>query len=803
MAARRPQTLTTGIVASHMGVIMAVSVVIGVLTAGLAVPYLVAFGDAAHQLDNAVRTLPVDLPTGPLAQQSRVLSASGKTIATFYDQSRTDVPLSKIAPVMRRAIVSIEDYRFYEHGALDVKGTLRALLTDAAGGGTTQGGSTITQQLAKMTLLDEARTAKARTAATADTYTRKLIELRHAIALEQHYSKSWILNRYLNIAYFGDGAYGVQSAAKHYFGIDASQLNLQQAALLAGLVKNPVGYSPTLYPSHAKARRQIVLNRMAQLHKISQSTANRLASQPLGLHIHKLPNGCVSSVAPWFCNYVQSYLVADPSLGRTPQDRAELLNNGGLTIKTTLKTPFQRSATKAAQSHVHPTDQAVGAVAEVQPGTGDVYALAQSRPMGTNSKKGQTFLNYAVPTQYGHAAGFQPGSTFKFFTIAAALQEGLPTSTSFYAPQKLTVPQSDYRTCKGSYSGGPWTLSNSTSATNQTMDMFTGAPESVNTYFAQLEKRTGLCVPYRMATQMGLPLPASSQVPSFTLGVADVDPLQMASAYATAAARGIYCRPRPVSEILNNAGHVFKRYPTQCHRVLSKHTADSVNEILHRVLSPGGFGAALMLDKPGAGKTGTTSSNKAVWFNGYTPAVAASSVVAGVNQKGHPISLTGQTIGGTYYAIAEGSTVAGPMWADALRPVENLLPMRNFATPTGGPNQSRVPHMEGQSVAAAKAAIRKRGLTPMMAGEIDSGYAGGEVALLSMGADNHTVYIFTSSGHSAPAPPPPPPPPPAPVHHYVPPAPTHSSGGHHGGGHHGGGHHGGGGGGHRHGGGHH
>ena len=185
---------------------------------------------------------------------------------------------------MVKSIVAIEDYRFYQHGALDLKGTLRALITNQASGGAVQGGSSITQQMVKMTLLDQAKTAKERKAATADTYARKLTELRYAIAFEQNYSKDWILERYLNIAYYGDGAYGVQAAARHYFGTNAKDLTLLQGATLAGLVKNPTGYDPITNPDRGLQRRNVVLDRLAQLHVISQHKADKLKKQPLGLH---------------------------------------------------------------------------------------------------------------------------------------------------------------------------------------------------------------------------------------------------------------------------------------------------------------------------------------------------------------------------------------------------------------------------------------------------------------------------------------------------------------------------------------
>ncbi len=223
-----------------------------------------------------------------------MLDAQGRTIATFYDENRVNVPLSKVAPIMRKAIVAIEDYRFYQHGALDLKGTLRAFVNNQTDAGSTQGGSSITQQMSKMTLLAQARTPEERRAATENTYQRKIQELRHAIAFEQNYSKDWILERYLNLAYFGDGAYGIQAAARRYFSVDASKLNAAQAATLAGLVKNPVGFDPSRFPDRAKARRDVVLARMAELKVIPQAQADKLIAQRLRLKISSSRNGCLA-----------------------------------------------------------------------------------------------------------------------------------------------------------------------------------------------------------------------------------------------------------------------------------------------------------------------------------------------------------------------------------------------------------------------------------------------------------------------------------------------------------------------------
>src|SRR3954452_9136467 len=289
---RRRTHLSFGTVISHLGVIVAVSVALGVLTAALVIPVVGADGYGTSATAKSMRNLPEDLKAAPLAERSRVLDRKGNTIATFYDENRVNVSLNKVAPIMQRAIIAIEDYRFYQHGALDVKGTLRAFVSNQTSGGGTQGGSSITQQMAKMTLLSQARTEAERKAATENTYQRKIQELRHAIAFEQNYSKDWILQRYLNLAYFGDGAYGIQAASRHFFSVNASQLNTVQAATLAGLVKNPVGFDPTRFKDRAIARRNVVLDRMAQLHVIPTTTAQRLDKQPLGLKISKRRNGC-------------------------------------------------------------------------------------------------------------------------------------------------------------------------------------------------------------------------------------------------------------------------------------------------------------------------------------------------------------------------------------------------------------------------------------------------------------------------------------------------------------------------------
>jgi len=472
---------------------LAVAAVMGLVAAGLAIPFAGVLGIGTKQVASGMTKLPAELKTQPLAQRTVMVDAAGNVIATLYDENRINVPLSQISRKMVKSIVAIEDYRYYEHGALDLKGTLRALITNQANNGAVvQGGSSITQQMVKLTLLSQAKGKKELAAATDDTYARKVRELRYAIAFEQQYSKDWILERYLNLAYFGDGAYGIQSAARHYFNKNAKDLDWRESAVLAGLVKNPTGFDPTNYPDRALERRDIVLDRMAQLSVITDEKADQLKAKNLGLHVVNTQNGCVFSRAPFFCDYVLNRLYHDKTLGDTVSERKELIKSGGLTIHTTIDLRMQDAADASVADHVLPTDTAIGGLAMVEPRTGDVKALSQSRPMGRDRKKGETYLNYVVPKRYGDSAGFQAGSTFKAFVLAAAIQKGIPLDTEISSPSKISIPMSEYPTCGGHnfFSTDVWEPENSTDS--GTFNLYEGTRLSVNTFFAQLEKLEGM-----------------------------------------------------------------------------------------------------------------------------------------------------------------------------------------------------------------------------------------------------------------------------------------------------------------------
>ncbi len=754
--------------ATLVSAILATAVVLGVLAAGLAMPIIGAVGGTTKNVAETLEELPLDLDTKPLAQKTNVLDTDGNLIASFYDENRVSVSLDQIAKPMIQAIVSIEDYRFYEHGAIDLKGTLRALLTNQASAGNVQGGSSITQQMVKLTLVDMAETKEERDKATEDSYERKIRELRYAIAFEQNYSKDWILERYLNIAYFGDGAYGVQAAARHYFNKNASKLTIKEAATLAGLVKNPVGYDPTTYPDRALTRRNIVLNRMAELSVIPAAEAKRLKDKSLGLDVRAAANGCVNSPASFFCDYVYRYLLEDPALGKTPEERRDLMRSGGLTIHTTVDLDAQKAADKSVSSKVFPKDDAIGALAMVEPRTGNVRAIAQSRPMGDNVKKGETYLNYVVNEKYGDSAGFPGGSTFKLFVMATALTQGEVSMRQIIdAPKQKTFDQRSFPDCDGYYGGGaPWTVNNST--TSGPMDMYAATRNSVNTYYVQLEQKTGLCEPFKLARKMGVDLDnptegiGAERTPSFVLGAANASPLEMAEAYATFAGRGLHCDSRPVTSIEDSEGKTLKKYPSKCKQVLRGAVADAVNDVLRGVQEPGGFGYqnGIALNQPSAGKTGTSQSNKSVWFVGYTPNLAAAAMIGGANQAGTPIPLAGQTIGGSYWNTASGSGRAGPIWGDAMKAIQGKLKDEDFRRPSGSDVlgvQIRVPSVSGMTVAKAIRTLEKAGFDAREGSRVNSDVKEGLVAWSSPGSgaglsSGDTVYVYPSTGYVPPKP---------------------------------------------------
>nr|MCH9831168.1 transglycosylase domain-containing protein [Actinomycetes bacterium] len=520
-------------------------------------------------------------------------------------------------------------------------------------------------------------------AARGDSSARKIKEVRLALALEKRFTKSEILSRYLNIAYFGSGAYGIEAASRRYFSKPASNLTLAEAATLAGIVQRPTSYDPIRNPELSAERRNVVLGRMANLGYVSQADANRAMKIPMKslLNPTQVSNGCTSSYAPFFCDYVLQSIRENDVFGETPEEREAFLRRGGYTITTTLDPTVQKSVTEIVNSTI-PIDDPSGkaaAISMVQPGTGHIIAMTQNREWGT-SGKGRTTYNYNAPQSMGGTIGMQAGSTFKVFTLAAALEAGISPDEYISSPSPNTF--NNFRNCETGVPYDPVTVRNST--TSGTLNMAQATAYSTNTYFMAIEERTGICRPVDIAESLGVTLGNGDpllRVPSFTLGTMEIAPLSLANAYATFAAHGRYCEPVPILEIRDRDGAKLNVPNGDCRQVLDRSVADGVTVMLNGVVDgniPGRTGAPMNLgDRPVAGKTGTTNESAAVWFAGFTPQVA-SAVWVGDPRGGYAFPLKDVTINGNYYRQVYGGTIPGPIWKESMLAASADLPIANF-----------------------------------------------------------------------------------------------------------------------------
>ncbi|MCQ4041009.1 transglycosylase domain-containing protein [Streptantibioticus rubrisoli] len=666
---------------------MGTCILAGVLAAGLALPAVGAIGVSAKAATEDFNDLPDELKAPPLAQATSIYDADGGLIATVYDRDRIVVPENQIAPVMRTALIDIEDHRFYQHGAIDVKGVLRALNTNAASGGVVQGASTLTQQYVKNVFVDEAGDDKrAVLRAQRQTLGRKVQELRYAIKVEQTLSKDQILTNYLNITYFGEQAYGIEAAAERYFSVHAKDLSLTQAALLAGLVQSPSSYDPTVHPALAKQRRDTVLRKMAQYGSITSAQARRAIRTPIQLKVSTPRQGCITAQQGegFFCDYVRRIVLTDPAFGRSAAQRQALWQHGGLRIHTTLDPKAQQALEQSVTSHVYPTDQAATAMTLVRPGTGAIVAMGQSRDYGVGPN--QTEINLNVSANMGGGVGFPTGSTFKPIVAAAALEDGLQPSQRY--PSPYSMPWPDMTDCAGHDYPQSGEVHNDSTSLVGPFAMPAAMAQSVNTYFAQLEADTGLCNVAGMASKLGITHQANGAalqvVPSFTLGSNDLTPLEMANVYATFANHGVYCSPVAITSV-TTADHRDLAVPgTNCTRVMSAQTADTITTMLKGVVQDGTGKPAGLTDRDDAGKTGTTDASKQVWFVGYTPQLSGATVVSDTSDTQ---DLDGQSIGGDIIDQAFGGTLAGPIWRDAMEGALAGAPAGHFSLvrlPQGG-----------------------------------------------------------------------------------------------------------------------
>jgi len=759
----------------------AVSAAGGVLSAGLVVPAVAATGGLTSEGVDIFNELPGDLGDRTLSEASTIRWSDGTIMAKVYDQNRTVVGFDQIAPVMRDAILSIEDDRFYSHGAVDMKGIVRALVSNA-GGGSTQGASTITQQYVKNVLVQQAveqgdseAAAAAVEADGVEGYARKLREMKLAIGLEKEMSKDDILAGYLNVSYFQNNLYGIEAASQYYFSKAAADLTLPEAATLAGMVQNPAAYNPVKYPDASTQRRNVVLKRMLDLGTIDQPTYDAAVATPLTLALNQTRQGCMAAQgAAYFCDYVVHVMESDPSFGETVDDRRKLLRSGGLDITTTLSPVVQNIAQQAVNDGVNPGQEARSAASVVEPGTGKILAMAQDTTYSPDNQDqlGITTLNYNVSEAMGGGRGFQQGSTFKTFTLATWLKSGRSLDSTVAAPSSGNDPFSAFTACGQKLRGANYPYFNAErEGAGGTMSVRAATANSVNTAFVSMEKQLDICDITATAESLGLykAKPSANfltgevnteldQNPSMTLGTNEVAPLAVAGAYAAFAAEGLFCKPTAITQVLDTNGQPLSIPSADCQQVLDVNVARNVTDALRGGWNNGtarGVGKSQLDGRQVASKTGTTNDSANVWFAAYTPQMAAAVWVGHETQYK---SLNRTRINGRYYRSVYGATIPGPIWANIVGPASEALNLPK-ATFTAGNNQGlrtttadgriRVPSVVGRSVSSARSALEAAGFKVSVAsGTVASDVAEGLVASQSARSANAgaTITITRSSG---------------------------------------------------------
>ena len=679
---------------------LSVSSLMGVVAAGMLVPVAGPTALAAKSVPSVFNELPGDLQTVAPAEESQLLDSSGGVIAHFYDKQRIVVPSANIADVMKKAIVAIEDKRFYEHNGVDATGIARALVTNLGDSGR-QGASTITQQYVRNSLAERGYLegdAEQVSAATEQTTERKLREIKYALALEKTQSKDDILTGYLNIAPFGPITYGVEAASQRYFSKSASELNYLEAALLAGLVQSPVQYDPLTHPEAAQERRDTVLATMLDQGVITQEEYDEGVATTVDSMLHPTVSseGCsgTDSSKAYFCDYVLSQFLEDPTFGATRIERERLLKTQGITIRTTLDSAKQDAA-YASLTNAIPVGDASGlndALVSLDPRTGKVLAMAQNTTYGIEA--GQTMSNYAAD------GNFQVGSTFKVFVLLQWFKEGhsayetVGSANTFY-------PNGAFK-CDGRPITTEGYQVNDLAGKTGTMNVVRATGQSVNQAFVNMASRVDFCSIFETAYDMGITEDGEvpSPFPANILGSVSGSPLQMASVFATIANSGQQCKPQSIESVTDRDENVLKEFAADCKEVISPELANKTAALL--TASAGQYYTSTRLGdgRPFAAKSGTTDGHANTWLTGFTPSLATAVWVGHGDNSSQEVS--GVVINGVYHSEIFGETYVGQnIWAPYMTqalagtPIEAVsnanigatTPQRG-ATPTPAPSAS-------------------------------------------------------------------------------------------------------------------
>ncbi|MCO8270474.1 transglycosylase domain-containing protein [Actinoplanes sp. TRM 88003] len=766
--------------------------VAGVVVAAAAFPVAAMSGLTAKAGNQAFASLPSELKDFASPQITRVYASDNKTqIAQFYDEFRSDVPLKQMSPHIRDAMVAAEDREFFNHNGVDLKGVARAVVNNSGRSESKQGASTITMQWVRMSLAYSATSPSEVVKATEDTNVRKVTEIKYAMRVEQELNKEQILERYLNMAPFGKQTYGIFAASKVYFNKSPKNLTIGQAALLAAVVRAPSFYDPTTkqgYDEIRQRRNNYVIPGMVEMGAITKAQGEAAKKEAIPRKVAQVGNGCVSvAYNSWgfFCDFFYRWWMDRPEFGATVYERERRLKSGGYRITTTIDLKATSEAKGRVADLIKEKNKNALLLAAVEPRTGKVKLLVTNRkytlddsknPLSSDPKKRKAGIKGSAPntvnpliTGGGGVNGYQAGSVMKIFTLIAALEKGYPLhytikAEKFYKSRYIVERSSD-SACPGTHF---WCPQNSGGGGEGVYNMWSGFGRSINTYFVPLEERVGADKVVDVAKRFGIKFrdPEDAKLASpgyshqwgaFTLGVSATTPLDMANAYATLAADGMYCEPTPIEQITTRDNQKLDIGKPHCVRATSPDVARAAVDAARcpvgdraRTGSCAGATARVtrgVVGHPVFGKTGTTDRDRTASLIAGTTSLVVAGYLVNPDYQAHKDRMDHDQVNPAVYRTL-GDYMDGKPKVQFKRPENRKIVYGD---------QRRIPDVECLSLGRARDRIEGAGFDAVLSNsEVDSKCPKGTAAGTSPSGrtvKNGVVVIEISNGKSEEKPP--------------------------------------------------